>query len=445
MKNPNVVMVLSDQWRAQASGYAGDPNVKTPNLDQLARESINFTNALSACPVCCPARASLLTGQHPLTHGVFVNDVPLSTNATSLAQAFSNEEYDTAYIGKWHLDGRGRSAFIPKEHRQGFEYWKALECSHDYNHSAYYAGDSNEKQYWDGYDARAQTRDAQTYIREHHGDNPFLMILSWGPPHDPYDTAPEEYRSLYTPENITLRPNTPDTTATREKLAGYYAHCSALDHCLGELMNTLEEEGVAENTILLFVSDHGDMIGSHGHEKKQRPWDEAIRIPFLLRYPAEFGLTGRKDTALICLHDIMPTLLGLCNIAIPDTVETLDYSEYIRGGETPSDGSVVLTCPHAFGEFQQNLGGREYRGLRTDRYTYVRSMNGPWLFYDNKTDPYQQNNLVDHPDYRIIQETLDNCLQNKLARAEDWFLSGKEYMRQWGYLMDETGTVPYTE
>jgi len=102
-KKPNVVFVFGDQWRQQATGYAGDPNVKTPNLDALARESVNFTHALAGCPVCSPYRASMLTGQQPLTHGVFVNDVYLQPRTSSIAQAFSVAGYDTAYIGKWHV------------------------------------------------------------------------------------------------------------------------------------------------------------------------------------------------------------------------------------------------------------------------------------------------------------------------------------------------------
>ena len=115
-KKPNIVLVFGDQWRAQAFGYAGDNNVKTPHLDALAKQSLNFKNAVSCCPVCCPARASLLTGQLPLTHGVFVNDVSLGTDATSMAQAFAQGGYDTAYIGKWHVDGRGRSNYIHPDH-----------------------------------------------------------------------------------------------------------------------------------------------------------------------------------------------------------------------------------------------------------------------------------------------------------------------------------------
>jgi arylsulfatase A-like enzyme len=143
---PNVVVLLADQWRAQALGSAGDANARTPRIDRMAAEGVMLGTAVSTCPVCSPYRASLLTGRYPITHGVFVNDVCLGREAVSLAQAFAAAGYRTGYIGKWHVDGHGRSSFIPPERRQGFEFWRANECSHDYNHSPYYA-DTDEKHY----------------------------------------------------------------------------------------------------------------------------------------------------------------------------------------------------------------------------------------------------------------------------------------------------------
>ncbi|MHB9047338.1 MAG: sulfatase-like hydrolase/transferase, partial [Pirellulales bacterium] len=226
---PNVVFLLADQWRAQATGYAGDPNARTPNLDRLATHGVVLTTAVSTCPVCSPYRGSLITGQYPIRHGVFVNDVCLSRSAVSLAQAFGQAGYRTAYIGKWHLDGHGRSNFIPADRRQGFEFWRVCECTHNYNRSLYYA-DTAQKRFWDGYDAAAQTAEAQAYIRGHRQE-PFLLVLSWGPPHNPYETAPARFRERFKPEAIRLRPNVPPKAqaAARADLAGYYAHCAALD------------------------------------------------------------------------------------------------------------------------------------------------------------------------------------------------------------------------
>jgi len=444
---PNLVFVFGDQWRAQATGYAGDPNAVTPNLDRLARECLNFTHAVSGCPVCSPYRASLLTGQYWLTHGVFLNDVCLSDKAVSIAEALKSEGYDTAYIGKWHLDGHGRSSFIPRERRQGFDLWKVLECTHNYNKSSYYAGDENLRLQWEGYDAIAQTLEAQRYIRDRSDDSPFLLFLSWGPPHAPYETAPEEFKKVFDPEKIVLRDNVPSDRAAvaRKELAGYYAHIAALDRCVGDLLETLQETGIEENTIFVFTSDHGDMLHSQGAVKKQQPYDESILAPFLLRFPAGLGRGGRTLDTLLNTPDIMPTLLGLCGAKIPETVEGTDFSEALLAGETPEVDGALLMCPSPFGQWTRQIGGKEYRGIRTKRYTYVRDLKGAWLLYDNEKDPCQLRNLVDDAAHAGIRAELDRILDAKLEGTRDAFLTGDELLAKWGYEVDETGTVPYTD
>ena len=443
---PNVLFVLADQWRAQAFGFAGDPNVMTPHLDRLAGQSVRFINAIAGMPVCCPTRASLLTGQRPLTTGVFLNDVPLKPQATTIAKVLHGAGYDTAYIGKWHLNGDGRSQFIPQERRQGFDYWKALECTHDYNHSCYYA-DGPEKLSWKGYDAIAQTEDAREYLRAHAGSpKPFFLFLAWGPPHDPYSTAPEKYRALYSPAKIKLPSNVPVAMrdSARQLLAGYYAHCAALDDCVETLLRVLKETGLEQNTLLVFTSDHGDLLGSHGGRNKQQPFDECVRVPLLLRWPAGLGTRGRKLDALINSEDFMPTILGLCGAPIPPTVEGLDYSDYLRGGKNPSDGATLISCVAPFGQWTRKTGGREYRGVRTLRYTYVRDLTGPWLLFDNQKDPGQMNNLIGMAGPAGLQIKLDAILNRKLAEAHDQFLPAREYIKKWGYTVDAEGTVPYT-
>jgi arylsulfatase A-like enzyme len=443
-RRPNVVFLLADQWRAQATGYAGDPNVKTPHLDRLASQGVSLANAVSGCPVCSPYRGSLITGQYPLRHGVFLNDVCLGNQAVSLAEAFGRAGYRTAYIGKWHLDGHGRSNFIPPERRHGFQFWRGNECSHDYNRSPYYAGDDPTRLVWDGYDAIAQTEEAARYIRGHR-EGPFLLVLSWGPPHNPYQTAPERFRKLYRPEDLVLRPNVPQEMhqQARRDLAGYYAHCSALDECLGRIVETLAQQGLERDTILVFTSDHGDMLGSQGQERKQRPWDESIRVPLVIRWPAALGGRPRKLIRPINTPDLMPTLLGLCGIAVPKTVEGSDFSRLVLGSQADGDGAALLTCVSPFGEWTRQRGGREYRGLRTARYTYARSREGPWLLYDNQRDPYQQQNLVGRPEHAALQADLDARLTKMLAQTHDEFRPGADYVKQWGYATDAAGTAPY--
>ena len=449
MDKANVVFVFGDQWRAQATGYAGDPNVKTPHLDRLAEQSLNLTNAVSGCPVCTPYRGSLLTGEFPLTNGLFTNDVPLDTDAVGLGTAFQRAGYRTAYIGKWHVNDHGRKAYIPPERRRGFEFWRTLECTHDYWNSIYYADDEREQRVWDGYDAFAQTREACRYIRDHDSDDPFLLMLSWGPPHNPYKTAPDEYKSLYDPDGLTLRPNVPPEreAEARRDLVGYYGHISALDTCVGQLTDTLEECGLSENTIFVFTSDHGDMVGCH-HWKtnKQCPYDESIMVPFLIRWPDGLPEGAQTVRTPIDAPDIMPTLLSLCDAEIPSSVEGRDLTPALRGKDDPSEDDGIIIANYApFADWNKvERGGREYRGLRTTRYTYVTDRDGPWMLFDNREDPYQMENLIDLPDARPVREHLQKILDRKMEERGDEFLSAREYLEMWNYDYDETGTVPYT-
>lgn len=444
---PNLVFILADQWRAQSTGYAGNTDIQTSNLDGLSGESVKFTTAVSGCPVCSPYRASLLTGQYWLTHGIFYNDKPLSSEATSIAQAYNQAGYDTGYIGKWHLNGHdkntalaeSRQVFIPKDRRQGFGFWRACECTHDYNNSLYYA-DTDERLYWNGYDAIAQTQEAIRYIREHKSGSPFALFLSWGPPHDPYHTAPQKYQERFNDlGKLTLRPNVPAAKANdaRKDLAGYYAHIAALDDCVGKIVRTLQECNIEDNTIVVFTSDHGDMLYSQGQTSKQRPWDESILVPFLLRYPAKLGNKGKVVDVPINTPDIMPTILGLSSVDIPQSCEGKDYSAVITSAEKRVvEKAALIMCPVPFHQWNYKKGGREYRGVRTKRHTYVRDIKGPWLLYDNDRDPYQLTNLCCEPKYRDLRIWLDKLLNEKLEETNDRFLTGQEYMRLWDYEWD---------
>lgn len=450
-KQPNILFILADQWRAQDFGYAGNTDVQTPNLDKLAGQSMVFTRAVSGCPVCSPHRASLLTGQYPLTHGVFYNDKPLRNEAVTMAEVLKEEGYQTGYIGKWHINGRtenetvqeSRNAPVPEDRRQGFDFWKVNECTHDYNNSFYY-DENNEKHFWGGYDALVQKDTAIQYMKDHKEGDPFLLFLAWGPPHAPYHTAPEEFSNQFGEEDVTLRPNVPEEyeDVARKQISGYYAHMAALDQAIGEILQAIKDNGMEENTIVVFSSDHGDMLWSHGMEKKQKPWDESILVPLLVRYPAALGTEGKTIETPINTPDIMPTLLGLSKVNIPSTVEGKDYSPLLSNATySEIDSATLIQCPVPFHQWNYLQGGREYRGVRTPRYTYTRDLQGPWLLYDNLKDPFQQNNLCNQPEYAEIQEKLEQHLQQELAATNDEFLSGDAYMAQWGYSFDNKDSV----
>ena len=438
-QKPNILFIFADEWRGNATGYAGDPNVKTPNLDRLAAQSLNFCNAVSVCPVCTPYRAALMTGRFPTSTGMFLNDAYLPSEELCMAEILKEAGYTTGYIGKWHIDGHGRDSFIAPERRQGWEYWKGDECSHNYNHSPYYSGNDPQKKFWEGYDAFAQTKDAQNYLKEKAaGGQPFALMVSFGSPHFPHDLAPEEYKKLYPPETIKLLPNVPESmqAVAREESQGYYAHCTALDKCVGDLMATLDEAGLTKNTIVVFTSDHGETMGSHGNRpaQKQVPWDEAARVPFLLRFPAVQGGQGVAVKTPITTPDILATLLGLAKIPVPTSVDGEDLSAVVRNPASAPDRAALYegVAPFALlAETKEN--NREYRAIRTSRYTYVRDLTGTWLMYDDEKDPYQMNNLAGKPEYASLQKELDGKLQAELKKRGDEFRGGQYYIDLWGY------------
>jgi arylsulfatase A-like enzyme len=245
---------------------------------------------------------------------------------------------------------------------------------------------------------------------------------------------------------LLLKPNVPPEWEqyARTALAGYCAHICALDEQLGRIWKTLRKEGIEEETIFVYTSDHGDMLGSHGQENKQRPWDESVLVPFLLRYPSALGNESRIVDIPICTLDIMPTLLDLCGIDIPDTVQGVSFAPYLLGRNVPPVDAALIECIHPFGQFIHEDGGKEYRGIRTEQYTYVRDLQGPWLLYDNVKDPCQLDNLIGTPEGDALLPELDAKLQSLLDRHGDEFLHGDDYINLWGYPVDENGTVPYT-
>jgi arylsulfatase A-like enzyme len=435
---PNIVFVFSDQHRACTTSLEGAA-VKTPNLEKMAAEGITLKNTISNAPVCTPWRAAFLTGQYPLTNGVFLNDVTLPTDRPTLGTCLKDGGYKTGYIGKWHLDGNQRTAFTPPgPRRQGWDFWAVLNCTHNYLESHYYLNEDDERRQWDGYDATSQTDVALDFIEASaSGDEPFALVLSWGPPHNPYRDIPDEYLDMYPVEDAEVRPNCEDPK--KEELAGYYAHVTALDEQLGRIQSLLEKKGTLENTVFIYTSDHGDMIGSQGQERKMKPWDESIRVPFVIRCPEQVG-KGFTIEKPINMVDLMPTLLGFAGIDIPDSVEGRDLSPLLKGHEPDGDDVALTMCIAPFAEYT----GLPWRGVQTRRYTYTRRLDGPWLLYDNETDPFQLHNLINLAEYASLQSELEGYLTRLLEERNDPFEPGEYYVNKWGFEVNANGAVPYS-
>ncbi len=444
---PNLLFVFADQLRASSVGYAGEEEVRTPNLDAFAKTGAIYKNAISMLPVCGPFRGSLITGRTPTTTGLVINDIPLRTDEISIAHCFKNAGYDTAYIGKWHLDGPDRRAPVPVgPRRQGFDYWMGANFEHNYDRS-YFTDKEGHVQMWEGWDAEAQTSHTIDYLKARDTANPFCLFLSWGPPHHPYRLVPEKYLDMYNPDAIEGRPNCHDVP--REDLWGYYAQTTFLDDQFQRLLDVVDEMGIADDTIVVFSSDHGDMHGSQGLYKKQWPWNEAIKIPFVIRYPG-WVPAGREIEAPINVIDIMPTLLGLAGLPLPNTMEGVDLSVYLTGAQDNPPESVLIMnpCPFSIGDargydqYPDYKGERlEYRGVITDRYTYVRTIDRPWLLYDNLKDPYQLENLINDPDCEKIRAYLETLMQKHMAAINDELMPKEHYYDRFNIVFDHRGKV----
>jgi arylsulfatase A-like enzyme len=444
-QKPNVIFILTDQWRADAFGYAGNKTVKTPNIDDFSSKALIFRNVVSVCPVCTPYRASLMTGRYPTSTGMFLNDLYLPEKELCMAEIYKSAGYKTAYYGKWHLDGHGRSNFVQPYRRQGFDYWKANECSHEYNHEHYYENEDMEIKYWPEYSPFAMEKDVELTLEKLSEEkHPFLLFISFGTPHFPHLTAPDEYKKMYPPSELILRENVTEDKfpAIREELQGYYAHCTATDKAIGDLLNKLKKLNLFDNSIIIFTSDHGEMMGSHGirPKEKQVAWDESVKIPFLIRYPGIGNNQGKKVLTPINTPDILPTLLSLSGIDIPHTIEGEDLAPVVRYPDKNPDRAALFMSVYPFATTPYT----EYRAIKTMRYTYVRTPDKPTMLFDNVKDPLQMNNLVGKPEYEKLQNKMNALLQKKLKEIGDAnFKSRQYYIEKWGIHLSEGGIIPY--
>jgi len=415
-RSPNIVYVFADQMRAQAMACMGNSQVLTPNLDHLASQGLLVTNAIACQPVCSPARAQLLTGRYGHVTGVIRNELRLRDDEVTIAEVFKAHGYTTGYIGKWHLAGTRRDP-VDEENRRGWDFWAVRNCSHRYFRPAYWLNDATKPVRVEGWEPDVQTDLAIDYIQRNK-ERPFCLMVSFGPPHNPYK-APKRYTKMYEGRQLRSRPNVPggeDAAA----LLPYHAMVTGLDECVGRIAEALTEAGIADDTILCFSSDHGDMLGSHGQHMKQRPWEECINVPFILRYPRAVTAGQRRDW-IVASVDVMPTLLGLCGISAPKGVQGLDLSATFCGQSQRLREAAFL--------FNVNGGtgpGSDWRGIRTHEWIYAYHAQGDWVMYDLKNDPYELHNLVSQPEYGERKAELRQRLESMREElGEDLPLRGR--------------------
>ena len=465
--NPNVILVMADQWRRSALGFMGEDPVETPAFDRFAEESTVFTRAYTCSPLCTPARAALLTGKHPFRIDMMYNCQRLPVEEETIASVASAHGYDTAMIGKWHLDdhepddpgGDMWNALTPAGPRRlGFRFWYSYGCVHDHFRLNYLTTE-NEVIEEQGWQVEHEADMAMRYIRNQAGERPaekpFFMKLSWAPPHNQcggerYDpdgpkfqyVAPESFEAMYRGRDLPI----PEDTFAEDYLAaapGYFGAISAIDHEFDRLMACLEEEGLADNTLVVVTSDHGECLGVHQRWMKGVWYEESVAIPLMVRWPKHVP-AGRTCDAMLNMPDLMPTLLSLMGCEIPEGRDGCDYAPVFLGEKTSTDQDVFFSyaCgapPPELTRYEFPIEeGRHWRGVRTRRYTYAivdRRPNSMYvdpeqfarpfpvgkteILYDNDADPYQTN-----PFYR--GDGHDEIMNDLRGRVIKWLNTLKD-------------------
>lgn len=398
---PDILWIVTTQWRGQALGYAGDANASTPCLDRLAARSMNYRQAVTPHPFGPWARAAMLTGVSAPENGIRDYFDPLPPDASTVAHRLRAVGYSSAFFGKWHLSARDpKLPLVGEAHarlvidpaaRGGFDFWEGFEGGFLLNDPWLHGTRLPEPQRFVGYQAdvlggRAADwilgREAADAAAAPRGRQPWFAIVSLEAPHPPYDAPAREGRAI-DPQNLILAPNVPrggDIEAqARRELAGYYRHISATDRAIGALVAAVDASASRvgrPEPLVVFTSVHGDMHGAHGLFRKGWPYEESVRIPLLVR-----GLgapAGISDEA-ISLLDLLPLTLAWA----------AGQSSPRRPAASRISMPSVVALPHQC--------DRSWRGIRTSNRKLILSDDQPWLFFDLAADPGEERNLAADP------------------------------------------------
>ena len=463
-KSPNIIFMLADQLRYQSCGYAGDKLAHTPHLDAMAEQGVNFRQMVSHMPVCSAYRASLFTGKYTTGTGMVINELRMNPNHTCLGHVLTQAGYDTGYIGKWHLYANQlghhddpRNSFVPRgPHRLGFDgFWAAYNFHHNY-YGSYYHKESPEKNFYgdDVFEPDAQTQMAIDFISDKgRGGKPFFLMVSYGTPHDPWvkSNVPQKYYDMFKDVEFAAPPSYSDDMdpygdgwsnvkkspkQLDEWMRNYYAMTANLDWNVGRVIEAIDRAGLGDDTIIVFTSDHGEMFGAHGRMKKNIFYEEAARVPFLMRWKGTIP-AGIVSDACINTPDIMPTLLALAGLKrrIPGQVEGMDLSHIARAESGPEPQTAFLMNTGACAIWED---GHEWRAIRDRRYTYAvyrgggnKNLPRKEMLFDNLKDPYQMRNLIANPAHRRTHEKYKAMLAAKMDQLNDTFPESTWYRGRW--------------
>jgi arylsulfatase A-like enzyme len=433
---PNIVLIVGDDWAHNDLGIAGHPLLKTPNLDRLATEGVRFAKAFTPNPICTPSRAALLTGQDCWTNGCYFFGMPIKPESAHFAQLLAQAGYETFYTGKWHNDGlpshRGFTAgkYIGGGGPGAGGHFKPRV-------SDFGGGNARQIERFDSElftDAAVEFLDARPpYVgrAREADDKPFLLFVSFMTPHDPW-TPPGKYATMYDPQAIELPPNfmprpmngskpfdyytdwhgnnlrdeiqmtpfprTPE--GLRDVRHRYYGQITHDDGQIGRILQALDRKGLTDDTLVIFLADHGISLGAHGILGKQTMYEEGIRLPLIVRYP-RLQRGGAVNLSLVSLIDVFPTICQAAGVTIPSSVEGRSLLG-LYGGQESWDRERI------FASFVSPTAHRlNVRCIRTERYKLVHHLTTDEIeLYDLEKDPYERDNLAGHGQFEGLQKQL---------------------------------------
>jgi len=395
-KKPNILFILSDDHRWDAMSYMGHPVIKTPNMDRIAQEGVLFNNAFVTTSLCSPSRASFLTGQYAHNHGVKNNLTPWDNNNVTFLELIKKAGYHTGFIGKWHMPGN-----FPE--LRGLD--RLVTFTVDGGQGRYFncplIVDGKEVPSKKEYITEELTDYANDFITKNK-NNPFCLYLSHKAAHAMF-TPSKKFKHIYDNIDLPLPPESDSWVgstngnmypSTNQNLYRNYLAClTELDLHIGRVLNKLDELGIADNTIVIYAGDNGHFWGEHHLHDKRWPYEEAIRIPFIVRYPGMITNPGRREDQMVLNIDLAPTLLEIAGATVPDKMDGKSLVPAIKNKTAMGRKAWLYEY---FKDFSYNVP--EHTAVRTDRYKYIEFVGKrkPEL-YDLTDDPREMKNIYSTP------------------------------------------------
>ena len=475
-KPPNVLLLCADDHAPYVMGAYGNKVVRTPNLDALATSGMRFDRAFCNSPVCTASRQSFLTGRYPRTIGVTLLSTPLPESETTLAELLREAGYETAAIGKMHFNSQLKHGFDLRldnpQYQQALKQRGATPLPEGIAAQPPWKPFKDPARVWLNSAARPLAMvDADmngTYFAEESAsfvraarEKPFFLICSFTQPHSPFH-FPVEYRDRHDPGTFSvLKPGPEDdaqipeifrelTDAEKQGInAAYYTSVEFMDKNVGLVLKALEESGHADDTLVIYLGDHGYFLGQHGRFEKHASFEEAIRAPLLVRFPGKVK-PGSSTQALVEFIDIVPMVLEVCGVKIPENVQGKSLARLLKG-ETAKHRDAV------FIEYAQNdeacirtdrwkLIYERGKRKRTDGYDPGRPLPGPTLrLYDLESDPNEMKNLANAPEHEKLVHELTGRLVAHLkqtARQGDQIPKADDPLELLDYLVQPRDVTP---